>query len=107
MLDFLKRLFGSTATSATAPSSDPSAPDYVPVPKAKVPGAMHPLVRANAAKPVRGTARGVGIVYDASGAPKLTKDWLDSLKPADRVAVDANLARRGWRVTPELTVERI
>ena len=101
MLHWLKDLF-----RPGAPSSNPRDPTYVPRLKAKRTGAQHPLVAAKAAQPRRGTARGVGIVYNAAGEPKITKDWLDHLSPADRAAADANLATHGWTLRPDNTIVR-
>lgn len=103
-MSWLQNLFG--ASSATTSSADPAAPDYVPTPKRKVPGAMHPQVRANLSKPpALPRAVGCGIVYDRNGRPKITADWLENLSPAERRAADTNLAEHGWRVTPENTIE--
>lgn len=89
-----------------APSSNPRDPTYVPRPKAKREGAQHPLVKSKAAAQRRSVPRGVGIVYDAAGAPKITKDWLDHLSPADRAAADADLAAHGWKLTPDNEIMR-
>jgi hypothetical protein len=104
MFGFFKRLFG--AAPATPAALDPSNPGYIPVPKPKVAGAMHPLVRAKLDRP-QYKARGVGITWDRDGRPKITQDWLDHLSPVDRALVDADLAARGWRVSASNTVERI
>lgn len=104
---FLDRLLGRTLDNASVnlPATDPTHPEYVPQPKAKDPAAVHPLVAAAAMRP-KARAVGVGIVFDAAGRPKITKDWLTKLTPTDRAGVDAELARRGWKINDDFTVAR-
>ncbi len=101
MLKAIKSLFRGTVAQPGALPTDPSHPEYVPQSKAKVPGATHPLVNQ-----VKGKARGVGIVYDKDGRPKITKDWLVNLSPEDRRAADINLAAHGWKIGPDNILER-
>lgn len=102
-MGWLERLGLKAAPSAA--TDDPTSPTYVPTPKAKDPGAMHPLVRAKLDKP-KARATGVGIVYDRDGRPKITRDWVEHLTPTDRAAVDQNLAAHGWKINPDLTIAR-
>lgn len=107
-MGFISRLLGRAAPIAAAAASaaaDPASPEYVPAPKAKDPKAVHPLVAAKAMRP-QGKARGVGIVYDKNGRPKITEDWLKNLSAEDRRGVDINLAAHGWKLNPDNTIAR-
>lgn len=103
-MGWLKKLF-TPAVAQPGATDDPLSPSYIPKPKPKVAGAMHPLVAAKANRPLA-KAFGVGIVYDRDGRPKITKDWLDNLPAGERAAVDKNLAEHGWRVTPDNIIQR-
>lgn len=112
MFGFLDRIFGSPAVKArvTAPLPREQVlredPEFVPTPKPKIPGAVHPGVAASQLR-AKGKARGTGIVFDAAGRPKITKDFLDNLPPDERQKVDALLAARGWRVTEDGIVDQL
>ena len=82
-------------------AADPSAPDYVPTPKAKDPKAVHPGV---AASRTRARAIGVGVVYDKDGRPKIAPDFLAALTPPHRKWVHDDLARHGWKLNDDNTV---
>lgn len=69
--------------------------EFVPTPKKKVPGAMHPLV---AEKMKKGRAAGVGIVYSKSGLPRIDPGWINSLDPAQKDLVAKDLSKRGFKV---------
>jgi hypothetical protein len=101
MGNILRRLFGGTVAQPGGQIHDPASPEYVPTPKAKVPGAQHPLVKS------QGKARGVGIVYGADGRPKITRDWLDNLSPEQRAAVDKDLLANGWRVNENYSIDKV
>jgi hypothetical protein len=106
MLAKILNLFKGTVAQPGATPSDPSAPTYVPTPKAKDPTAVHPLVKAKQLAP-KGRATGVGIVYDREGRPKITRDWLDNLPAHERGAVDANLLAHGWRINKDSVIEKV
>lgn len=83
---------------------DPDSPEYVPRQKRKVKGVEHPLVREKRLNKPK--TRGVGIVYDANGAPKITEDWLAHLGAEDRRAADIDLAAHGWKINDDNTIVR-
>lgn len=49
----------------------------------------------------------VGVVYSKDGTPRIEKDFVDNLHPHVREVVQADLARHGWRLTDQNSVERL
>jgi len=68
------------------------------------PRGVHPGVAASRARPQR--AIGVGVVYDKTGAPKIDPGFLEGLRPGQRVAVAADLARHGYTLAADNTVSK-
>ncbi len=86
---------------------DADHPEFVPTPKAKVPGAVHPLVAQKALR-AHGKAVGVGMVYDKDGVPKVDDpEWFAKLSPEYRAAVKADLNRHGWDLTGDNKLEKL
>lgn len=85
----------------------PDHPEYVPTPKQKVPGAVHPLVAMKKLR-AQGKAVGVGVVYDAEGKPKVDDpQWFAKLSPEYRAAVKEDLKRHGWNLTDGNELEKL
>ncbi len=90
MFDTLRKWFTSSPAAPAAP--------------VKVPGAVHPLVAANRAKP---RAMAVGIVYDRNGVPKISPDFIAALSAPDRTWVANDLLRHGWQLNADDTVTKL
>lgn len=48
--------------------------------------------------------RSIGIVYAKDGWPKISPDWVKHLTGSERVWVDDELAKRGFRLNESLEV---
>ncbi len=86
--------------------NDPNSPEYVPTPKPKVAGTVHPLVAANAAKPKK-APRGVGIVYAADGTPRISADWVNNLSAEHRKWAEQDLRAHGYQLTADGEVQKL
>ncbi len=109
MRALLKRLFGGPA---------PAAAEDAPV---RTGAKVHPLVQLKidqrkalklptieeARAPGMRRLQGTGIVWDSTGKPRISADWVKHLDADQRHAVNVDLARRGWKLNKHGQPERI